>query len=168
MARPPIDEAAILERYGPHLNYEPPGGWQSEAQDPAQKLVRTHCCFCGQQCGIQLKVRDNKVVGFEPWEEFPFNRGKLCPKGVKRYLQSNHPDRLLEPLLRQEDGFRHAVQEFGKLQLAQRRDGIARLHNSAQRRGGFFCWMDDIALGMSLHDAQSTCCFERRLGHSGT
>ena len=24
----------------------------------------------------------------------------LCPKGVKRYLQSNHPDRLLDPLLR--------------------------------------------------------------------
>ena len=40
-------------------------------------------------------MRDNQVVGFEPWEEFPFNRGMLCPKGVKRYLQSAHPDRLL-------------------------------------------------------------------------
>ena len=60
--------------------------------------MKTHCCFCGLQCGIQLKVRDNQVVGFEPWEEFPFNRGKLCPKGVKRYLQNNHPDRLLAPL----------------------------------------------------------------------
>ncbi|MEW5957975.1 MAG: molybdopterin oxidoreductase family protein, partial [Chloroflexota bacterium] len=27
--------------------------------------------------------------------EFPFNQGKLCPKGVKRYLQGSHPDRLL-------------------------------------------------------------------------
>src|SRR4029078_8245190 len=26
--------------------------------------------------------------------EFPFNQGKLCPKGVKRYLQGAHPDRL--------------------------------------------------------------------------
>ena len=47
------------------------------------------------QCGIQLKVKDNHVIGFEPWEEFPFNRGTLCPKGVKRYLQGDHPDRLL-------------------------------------------------------------------------
>jgi hypothetical protein len=31
-------------------------------------LVKTHCCFCGQQCGIQLKVRNNEVIGFEPWE----------------------------------------------------------------------------------------------------
>ena len=59
------------------------------------RLVKTHCCFCGQQCGIQLKVKGNQVVGFEPWEEFPFNRGMLCPKGVKRYLQGSHPDRLL-------------------------------------------------------------------------
>ena len=47
------------------------------------------------QCGIKLLVKDNKVVGFEPWEEFPFNEGRLCPKGVQRYLQNNHPDRLL-------------------------------------------------------------------------
>jgi assimilatory nitrate reductase catalytic subunit len=47
------------------------------------------------QCGIQLAVKDNQVIGFEPWEEFPFNRGMLCPKGVKRYLQGSHPDRLL-------------------------------------------------------------------------
>ncbi|MDZ7733217.1 MAG: hypothetical protein U5R31_08920 [Acidimicrobiia bacterium] len=60
--------------------------------------VETHCCFCGQQCGIKLKVADNEVVGFEPWYEFPFNEGKLCPKGVKRYLQGSRPDRLLHPL----------------------------------------------------------------------
>ena len=111
MARPPIDETLLIERFGPHPKYEPPGGWQSEAQNPAQSLVKTHCCFCGQQCGIQLKVRDNQVIGFEPWEEFPFNRGMLCPKGVKRYMQSTHPDRLLSPLMRDEradTGFRTA------------------------------------------------------------
>jgi assimilatory nitrate reductase catalytic subunit len=66
------------------------------------RLVKTHCCFCGQQCGIQLKVRENEVLGFEPWEDFPFNRGMLCPKGVKRYLQGSHPDRLLTALRRDE------------------------------------------------------------------
>ncbi len=64
------------------------------------RLVKTHCCFCGQQCGIQLKVQDNQVIGFEPWEDFPFNRGMLCPKGVKRYLQGSHPDRLTTALRR--------------------------------------------------------------------
>ena len=49
------------------------------------------------------------MVGFEPRYDFPFNEGKLCPKGVKRYLQGSHPDRLLAPLERapsSRDGFR--------------------------------------------------------------
>jgi assimilatory nitrate reductase catalytic subunit len=74
-------------------------------------------------------VRENQVIGFEPWEEFPFNRGMLCPKGVKRYLQSNHPDRLLDPLLRSEQGFRKATWEeaidftAGRLREIQERYG---------------------------------------------
>lgn len=106
MAKPPVDLEDLSRAYGPHLNYEPPGGWDKAAERPPDKLVKTHCSFCGMQCGIQLKVRDNQVVGFEPWEEFPFNKGMLCPKGVKRYLQGAHPDRLLHQLLRTESGFK--------------------------------------------------------------
>jgi assimilatory nitrate reductase catalytic subunit len=105
MAKPPLPEDALLDQFGPHLSYVPPGGWSYQSQHPAERLVKTHCCFCGQQCGIQLKVRENRVIGFEPWEEFPFNRGMLCPKGVKRYLQGVSPDRLLDPLMRSETGF---------------------------------------------------------------
>ena len=49
-------------------------------REEEDKIVKTHCCFCGQQCGIQLQVKDNKIVGFEPWEEFPFNRGSSAPR----------------------------------------------------------------------------------------
>ena len=68
MARPPRPEGELLERFGPHLSYAPPGGWAEQASRPPDRLVKTHCCFCGLQCGIQLKVRDNQVVGFEPWD----------------------------------------------------------------------------------------------------
>ena len=98
MATIPVDELAIINRFGPHVS-EMTGTRLSTAVEP-DRLVKTHCCFCGQQCGIQLKVRGNEVIGFEPWEEFPFNRGMLCPKGVKRYLQGAHPDRLLTALRR--------------------------------------------------------------------
>ncbi len=97
----------LIAHYGPHLQDTPPGGWQGRGEP--DKLVKTHCCFCGVQCGIQLKVKDNTVIGFEPWEEFPVNRGMLCPKGVKRYLQGSHPDRLLTPLMRTDHGFREAA-----------------------------------------------------------
>ena len=97
----------ITERFGPHLNFSQ--GLRLDTGVEPDKIVKTHCCFCGQQCGIQLKVKDNTVIGFEPWEEFPFNRRMLCPKGVKRYLQGAHPDRLTTALQRDESvpgGFR--------------------------------------------------------------
>src|SRR5450432_1670913 len=102
MAKAPVSEEILKEKFGPHLNYKPPGGWNDESIHPPEKLVKTHCCFCGQQCGIQLKVKENRVIGFEPWEEFPFNQGRLCPKGVKRYMQDEHPDRLKAPLMRKD------------------------------------------------------------------
>jgi assimilatory nitrate reductase catalytic subunit len=98
MATLPVDALKIIEGYGPHLSIGT--GPRRAGDGEPDKLVKTHCCFCGQQCGIKLKVKDNEVVGFEPWEEFPFNRGMLCPKGVKRYLQGSHPDRLLTAIKR--------------------------------------------------------------------
>ncbi len=96
MANIPENMTANIDRFGPHLAYA--RGSRLDTGIEPDRLVKTHCCFCGQQCGIQLKVKDNQVVGFEPWMEFPFNKGMLCPKGVKRYLQGSHPDRLTTAL----------------------------------------------------------------------
>ncbi len=137
MARPPITDEELIARYGPHLNEAPPGGWDAGLQ--IDKVVNTHCCFCGQQCGIKLKVHDNAVVGFEPWYDFPFNEGKLCPKGVKRYLQGGHSDRLIHPMERDETapgGFRNitwnqaldrVVSEIRRIQAEYGDDAFAML-----------------------------------------
>jgi len=126
VAKVPVDDLSITRAYGPHLSGSIRG---STSEDP-ETLVKTHCCFCGQQCGIQLKVRKNEVIGFEPWDEFPFNRGMLCPKGVKRYLQGSHPDRLLTALrrdpssasgfspLRYEEAIEKVAREIARLQEA--------------------------------------------------
>ena len=98
MATLPATPETIEQLYGPHLSGAT--GLRLDTSIVPDKVVDTHCCFCGQQCGIKLLVKDNEVIGFEPWMEFPFNQGKLCPKGVKRYLQGAHPDRLLHALQR--------------------------------------------------------------------
>ncbi len=132
MATLNLTEQEYIDRYGPNPAHTPAGGWDNRQPD---KLVKTHCCFCGVQCGIQLKVKENKVIGFEPWEEFPVNRGKLCPKGVKRYMQNEHPDRLKAHLIRSLDhGFREAsfdealdktVAEIQRIQGAYGKDAFA-------------------------------------------
>ena len=128
---PRVRSNSFASSIGPHLNYTPEGGWSKESRTTPDRLVKTHCCFCGQQCGIQLKVRENHVIGFEPWEDFPFNHGMLCPKGVKRYLQSNHPDRLLDPLLRTDSRFREG--ELGGGHVASPRAACRKCRNATAR-----------------------------------
>jgi assimilatory nitrate reductase catalytic subunit len=97
----------LLAKFGPTRGYQ--AGERLDTSVDPDRLVKTHCCFCGQQCGIQLKVKGNTVVGFEPWLDFPFNKGMLCPKGVRRYLQSSHHDRLTSAYARDTtspEGFR--------------------------------------------------------------
>ncbi|WP_395144196.1 molybdopterin oxidoreductase family protein [Armatimonas sp.] len=135
MAKLSLPMAELIDQFGPHLNTSPPGGWAYQGQP--DKLVATHCCFCGQQCGINLKVKNNKVIGFEPREDFPFNRGKLCPKGILRYMQNEHPDRLLYPMKRVEGkGFERiswdealntTVREIQRIQKTHGNDSFAML-----------------------------------------
>ena len=79
MAKLPVEIPELVKQFGPSLNRVPAGGWVASEEEDT--MVKTHCCFCGQQCGIQLKVRDNKVVGLEPWEDFPFQPGKTVSQG---------------------------------------------------------------------------------------
>ena len=96
----------IIERFGPHLHDAPIGGWQADRV--IDKVVPTHCPYCAVQCGMNLLVSDNKLVGFEPRYDFPVNEGRLCPKGVTAYLQTHHPDRLLYPLIKRNGTFEQA------------------------------------------------------------
>ena len=110
------------------------GEWR--APEPKDvRLVPTHCCYCGVQCGMYLKVDGNgRVFGVEP-SDHDINKGKLCPKGVTAYQQVNHPDRILHPLIRDSRGqdFRRAswdealdrvASEIQRIQAAYGRDAF--------------------------------------------
>src|SRR5688500_18967821 len=129
MANQPTAEASVREAFGPHLSTST--GMRLDSGVVPDKVVDTHCCFCGQQCGVKLLVKDNVVVGFEPREDFPFNQGKLCPKGVKRYLQGAHPDRLLTAYERDATspaGFRAMAYDAAVARVASEIDRIQREH----------------------------------------
>jgi len=103
-----------------------------------ERLVPTHCSFCGVQCGMYLRVdAKGRVFGVEP-RDHPINRGKLCPKGVVAYQQVNHPDRLLNPLVRDrrnaplrgaswEEALDRVVREIRRIQEAHGPDAFATL-----------------------------------------
>jgi assimilatory nitrate reductase catalytic subunit len=110
-------------------------GWDAADRLP-ELLVPTHCCFCGVQCGMYLRVSDGQVIGVEP-RDYPHNRGALCPKGVVAYQQVNHPDRLTFPLMRRggkggrlervgwDEALDYVAQRWQAIQQQHGRDAIA-------------------------------------------
>ncbi|HEX6535010.1 MAG TPA: molybdopterin oxidoreductase family protein [Gemmatimonadaceae bacterium] len=103
-----------------------PVEWTDATHQP-ERLVPTHCAFCGVQCGMYLRVRDGRVTGVEP-RDYPHNRGALCPKGVVAYQQSNHPDRLLYPMIRRNGALARASWDEALDYVARRWREIQREH----------------------------------------
>ena len=121
----------IIESFGPHLHDSPYDGWRADRV--IDKIVPTHCPYCAVQCGMNLLVENDHVVGVEPRYDFPVNEGRLCPKGVTAYLQVHHPDRLVYPLIKRNGHFERAswdealdlvVAKFKELQAAHGKDSI--------------------------------------------
>ena len=59
----------------------------------------THCPYCSLQCGMAVEAGDRPAT-VQPREDWPSNRGGLCPKGWTSAELLDHPERLLTPLVR--------------------------------------------------------------------
>ena len=62
------------------------------------------CRYCGTGCGVEVAVKDEKVVAVRGDEASPVNRGLLCVKGYHLPAMLYGEDRLKVPMLRGADG----------------------------------------------------------------
>jgi len=69
------------------------------------RFVPTTCPYCGTGCGLLLAVKDERLVGIEPWHRAPVNEGKLCQKGRYAHEFVHSEDRLKEPLIKMDGVF---------------------------------------------------------------
>ena len=99
------------------------------------KRVLTTCPYCGTGCMFYLVVDDDgTLVGVEPSTEHVVAKGQLCVKGWNAYHFVNHPDRLMEPMVRKngrlhtvswEDALDHVVDRLGRIQAEHGNDSVA-------------------------------------------
>ena len=103
---------------------------------PGEKLITTHCCYCGMQCGMHIRVNEKtgSVVGVEPRYDWPVTMGKMCPKGVTAYQTVEHKDRILKPLIKKngkfvesswEEAYDLIEKNFKKLQAEHGKDALS-------------------------------------------
>lgn len=153
-----------------------PHRWKSNEE--VDRYIPTHCCYCGVQCGMYLKVANERVVGVEPREDFPLNHGMLCPKGSTAYQTVNHPDRLLYPMMRKhgkESPLERAswdevldtiVQRFRGLQQQYGKDSVALFSGSSLTNEK--CYLAGkfarVALGTRHTDYNGRLCMSSATG----
>jgi len=70
------------------------------------KIIKSVCPYCGVGCGIELHVKDGKVVKVLPQKDHPVNSGKLCIKGATLEKVINNPKRLKYPMIKTKNGFK--------------------------------------------------------------
>ena len=85
------------------------GGTQQTAKSPGEadtelQWGKAPCRYCGTGCGVEVGVREGKVVAVRGDVASPVNRGLLCVKGYHLPEMLYGKDRLLYPQRRQPDG----------------------------------------------------------------
>lgn len=67
--------------------------------------VESTCAYCGCGCSISLGVKGNRVIAVTPGKNGDPNRGTLCVRGICASDVIHSADRLMQPIIRQEEDF---------------------------------------------------------------
>jgi formate dehydrogenase (NADP+) alpha subunit len=73
--------------------------------------VETICSYCGVGCTLVLNVKDGEIVRVTSNREKGVNQGNMCVKGRFGFDYVHSPDRLTDPLVREDGKLRQASWE---------------------------------------------------------
>ncbi|HEX6799732.1 MAG TPA: formate dehydrogenase subunit alpha [Ktedonobacterales bacterium] len=158
------------------LYSDSPELWQTDVQ--VERYVPTHCCYCGVQCGMYLKVAQGKVVGVEPRYDFPLNHGMLCPKGTTAWQTVSHPQRLTYPMMRRggkdspleraswDEALDFIARRFREIQAEHGKDAVAIFSGSSMTNEKCYLMgkFARVALGTKNVDYNGRLCMSSATG----
>lgn len=86
------------------------------------KVVHSVCPYCAVGCGLNVYVKDGKVIDIEGNPDSPINHGTLCPKGSATFQYTINPSRLTQVLYRApySDHWEARSLDWAMEQIAQR------------------------------------------------
>ena len=86
------------------------------------------CPLCEACCGLEIKVRDRKVVSIRGHDADVFSAGYICPKGVALKDLHEDPDRLRTPLIKRNGVFEQATWDEAYAEIARRLPAVVQAH----------------------------------------
>ncbi|MCW8088193.1 molybdopterin oxidoreductase family protein [Sabulicella glaciei] len=108
----PISRDSIADIWGERTPFHGEGQWPARVDERTlaepERWVQSACVLCSNGCGLDIGVRDGRIVGVRGREKDTVNHGRLGPKGLHGWEAHNSPDRLLRPLIRDGGTMREA------------------------------------------------------------
>lgn len=93
---------AVEDLWGPRTGYK--GRWpvriDEHYEEEPEKWVQSACVMCSNGCGMDVGVKDGRIVGVRGREVDRVNHGRLGPKGLYAWKSLRHEDRLKYPMIR--------------------------------------------------------------------
>jgi anaerobic selenocysteine-containing dehydrogenase len=90
------------------------------AESEVEQWVQSACVLCSNGCGMDIAVKDGRIVGVRGRAGDRVNHGRLGPKGLYGWQANNSPDRLTRPLIRRDGELQEASWEEAMGQIVAR------------------------------------------------
>ncbi|GAA5868208.1 hypothetical protein JCM1840_006186 [Sporobolomyces johnsonii] len=74
-----------------------------EKREDVEKWVQSACVMCSNGCGMDVAVKDGRIVGVRGRKEDRVNKGRLGPKGLHAWVSQQSKDRLTTPMIRSKE-----------------------------------------------------------------
>src|SRR6202167_937075 len=111
-----------------------------EIGQPEHSAVTT-CAYCGVGCTFKAEMRGEEVVRMVPYKDGKANRGHSCVKGRFAWGYTNHKERILKPMIREDiaepwrevswdEAFNFAAAKFKSIQERYGRDAVGGITSS--------------------------------------
>jgi len=108
--------------------------------EDVERWVQSACVLCANGCGLDIAVKDGRMIGVRGRKIDRINKGRLGPKGLYGWQANHSPDRLIRPLVREAGELRESdwdtamglVVERSRQLLAERGSGTFGFYNSGQ------------------------------------
>jgi len=115
----------------PTINKQWPVRIDTQVEEEPERWVQSACVLCSNGCGLDIGIKDGRIVGVRGREDDRTNHGRLGPKGLHGWVANHSPDRLTRPLVRQNGELREVTWDQAMDLIVRRTKEIVARHTAS-------------------------------------
>jgi ferredoxin-nitrate reductase len=123
---------SIKDIWGARTDYT--GNWpvrvDEQTVETPDHWVQSACVLCSNGCGMDIGVKDGRIVGVRGRAVDRTNHGRLGPKGLNGWVANHSPDRLTKPQIRRNGKLEDATWDEAMELIVSKSKQIIKEHTS--------------------------------------